>query len=140
MLLISILTIGSATFAAESNYKIGVGKYNINNSEKTDVAPYVKNNRTYLPLRFVGYAVGIGDNNIQWDQETQTAFLAQSDKIVAVKVGDKAIFINNEKKPIDAPPEIKDGRIMLPLRAVAEAFDCEVQWYPEYQVAQVTTK
>lgn len=140
MLITSILTIGSSAIAADSNYKIGVGKYNINNSEKIDVAPYVKNNRTYLPLRFVGYAVGIGDNNIRWDQETQTAFLAQSDKIVAVKVGGESLYINNESKLIDALPEIKDDRIMLPLRAVAEAFDCEVKWYPEYQVAQVITK
>lgn len=132
----------SSASPAEAQFKLGVGKYSINGYIKDDVAPYVKNGRMYLPMRYVAYAVGIGDNSIQWDAEKNTAYFAKPDptgqlKIVAVTIGQNYIMVGNEKKSIDAPAELKNGRTMLPLRAVAEAFGCEVKWDPESKIATV---
>ncbi|MFC5530763.1 stalk domain-containing protein [Cohnella yongneupensis] len=39
---------------------------------KTDVAPYVSNNRTYVPLRFFAEEIGL---DVQWQDKQQTAVL-----------------------------------------------------------------
>lgn len=52
--------------AAEATFIIGNGTYVVNEEVRQDTAPYIKNGRTYLPLRYAAYAVGIGDNSIYW--------------------------------------------------------------------------
>lgn len=37
-----------------------------------DVAPYVKNDRTMMPVRFLAYSLGIPESNIRWNENTQT--------------------------------------------------------------------
>ncbi|MDO5725916.1 MAG: stalk domain-containing protein [Tissierellia bacterium] len=54
---------------------------------------------------------------------------------------DVKILINGKKMELakDSKPFIKNGRTMVPLRAISEYFDCEVQWVPqgEYGVGNV---
>lgn len=127
-LAVMILAVPGNAYAGEAVFKIGCGKYSINGTVRDDVAPYIKNNRTYLPLRYCCYALGIGDNSIKWDNESKTAYLTKNGEILAIKVGSKNIQLGNKNIITDAPPEITEGRMMLPLRSVAEAFGCDVQW------------
>ncbi|MBC7194649.1 MAG: copper amine oxidase N-terminal domain-containing protein [Caldisericia bacterium] len=48
--------------------------------------------------------------------------------IIELFVGKKSASINGVQKEIDAPPFIKDGRTLVPIRFVAEAFGADVQW------------
>ncbi len=48
--------------------------------------------------------------------------------IIELYVGKKSASINGLQKEIDAPPFIKDGRTLVPIRFIAEAFGAEVQW------------
>lgn len=114
--------------ASVATFTIGNGKYSINGMVKNDTAPYVKNGRTYLPLRYTAYALGIGDNNILWDATLQTAYLQKNGVVLSVKVGESYIFRNRTKIPIDAKADYVNNRVMLPLRAIGEAFNCNVQW------------
>ncbi|MCX8094712.1 MAG: stalk domain-containing protein [Caldisericia bacterium] len=43
-------------------------------------------------------------------------------------IGKKVAILNGLQKEIDAPPFIKDGRTLVPIRFIAEAFGAEVQW------------
>ncbi|HHY80419.1 MAG TPA: copper amine oxidase N-terminal domain-containing protein, partial [Thermoanaerobacter sp.] len=56
--------------------KLWIGrKYFIRNAEKfpTDIAPYIdKNDRTLVPLRFIAYALGLGEENVIWNEKDQT--------------------------------------------------------------------
>ena len=38
---------------------------------KKDVTPLIKNNRTFVPVRFFGNALGVTDSNINWDKATR---------------------------------------------------------------------
>lgn len=98
-----------------------------------DVAPYVKNGRTYLSIRYLANALGVRDRDITWDPRTGTAVLKKGDITLYFTVGSRAM-----KKQVDlaAPvtiqmdvaPEIRDGRICLPGRYVAEGFGYQVKW------------
>jgi hypothetical protein len=122
---------GAAAEKPAAVFEIGNGKYTVNGMAKNDIAPYIKNGRTYLPLRYVGYALGIGDNSVLWQSSKQTAHLAKLQRLVSVKAGEKKLTVNGHTIPIDAAAELREGRMMLPLRALAEAFDCRVEWKPD---------
>jgi len=132
-----LLISGCPALAAESVFIIGNGTYSINGEIRKDTAPYIKNGRTYLPLRYAAYAAGIGDNSIYWDGTTKTAYMTKKGEILSVRVGERVIISGNRIIVTDAPAELMGGRVMLPLRAIAEAFGCQVEWDAEQQKAIV---
>jgi hypothetical protein len=134
-----ILSLPLSAFAATAVFKVGNGQYSVNGSVKEDAAPYSKNGRTYLPLRYAAYAVGIGDNSIFWSNDTQTAFLSKNGTIVAVKIGAHSIQVGNQIIPTDAPAELSQDRVMLPIRALSESLGCEVKWDEQTNLVTVTT-
>ncbi|MCW2279538.1 copper amine oxidase N-terminal domain-containing protein, partial [Heliophilum fasciatum] len=52
-----LVTPASGEVKADASFKIGDTKYTVNGMEKSmDVAPYIKNSRTYMPVRYVAEA------------------------------------------------------------------------------------
>jgi len=123
-------TVGSVggEFAINSNI------YKVNGVSKVmDAAPYIKNGRTYCPIRFLGYAMGLTDAEIVWDEATQKVTMTKGDKVVELTIGSTTITINGEAKTMDVAPEISNGRTMLPARFVAEGLGYVVGWDPGTQ-------
>jgi len=115
----------------ESNMTIG--EYNMfidGESLLMDVAPYIKNDRTYLPVRYVSYALGIIDNGIIWDESTQTVTLIKGDTTVQIQISSTEMTVNGETLVMDVAPEISSDRTMFPVRFIAEAFGADVGWNP----------
>lgn len=113
----------------ESVFVIGSSTYTVDGVEKTmDVVPYIKGDRTYLPIRYVAYALGIDDSNILWDGTNQTVTLMKGDKVVQLQIGSKDLMINGATITMDVAPEITNDRTMLPIRFVAQAFGATVSW------------
>lgn len=48
------------------------------------------------------------------------------------------ILTNNEKFKFDVPPVIKEGRTLIPIRAISEGFDAEVEWNGEERLVSIT--
>lgn len=139
--MVLFLCIPSIGFASTDSplaiFAIGNGQYNINGLSKEDIAPYIKNGRTYIPLRYAGYAVGIGDNSMLWDNKSKTAYLERNNTIIAIRVNEPSVYINKKKIIIDAKAELINGRIMVPLRAISEAFNCYVKWDQEKKIVSI---
>ncbi len=112
----AVLSIGSTTYTVN-------GK-----SYAMDAAPYIKDDRTYVPVRYLAYALGLDDSNISWDNESRTAILYDGQTRVELTIGVSQIIINGTASSIDVAPEISNDRTMLPARFVAEAFGAEVGW------------
>jgi len=114
---------------AEAVFTIGSNKYRVGNEEKEmDVAPYVKNGRTYAPVRYLAYAAGLGEDQIFWDGRARTVTLLAGKRVIQFKVGEKAYLLNGVAISIDAAPEIVNGRVMLPYRFVAQALGLKAEW------------
>lgn len=113
-------------------FAIGINQYFINGKTpgvKMDAAPYEESGRTFVPVRFLGNALGITDDNIKWLPCCDTARLISTDTTVEMKIGDKKITTNGREKGIDVSPQLKDpGRTFLPARFVCEALGYEVDW------------
>lgn len=93
-----------------------------------DVEPYIKNNRTYVPVRYLAYALGVSEGGISWDGKAQRVGIFKGENNIALTIGSNAMLASGKTVIMDVPPEITKGRTMLPARWVAEALGAEVEW------------
>ncbi len=107
--------------------QIGASNYTVDGtSYPLDVPAYISSGSTMLPLRALSNAMGISDNNIDYDVTSKKVTLMPTPytKVTIVPGENKInLYVNNEESTlyITTPAEIKDGRIFLPLRAMANA-------------------
>ena len=91
-----------------------------------DVQPFADTNgRTLVPVRFVSEQLGC---NLSWDNETKTATIYRGLIKVELTAEQKDITVLGVKKTMDTAAQILNGRTLVPVRFVAEAFGCEVVW------------
>jgi len=87
--------------------------------------PIIYNDRVLIPLRDVFNAVGA---EVGWNENTYTAVGVKGRDIVKVTIDDDVIYKNGTPVKTDAPAKLVNGSTMVPVRAVAEAFGCGVEW------------
>ncbi len=111
-------------------FTVGQTKYYMNSVEKTmDAAPYLKEDRVYLPLRFVCKALGVDEADIVWNQAARSVEVRKGGNVARLSVGGNIIYINNVPFTMDVAPEIiEPGRTMVPLRWIAQAVGVEISW------------
>lgn len=90
-----------------------------------DVDPLIINSRTMVPLRAIFEALGA---TVTWDGETATARATRNGKNVAVTIGSNIAVVDGEAVTIDQSASLINGRTLVPLRFVSEAFGADVQW------------
>ena len=83
-----------------------------------DVAPYIKNARTMLPIRHVAEALGM---SVSWDAKTRTVIIQDMFYTVEIPVDTNKIIVNGVEHISDVKPEIVHGRTMLPIANIARA-------------------
>lgn len=112
----AMLTIGS-------NYYVLDGK-----TETSDATPYLKDDRSFFPIRVISKALGVTDNNIKWDSITNTVTLIKGNDTVEFTVGRKIYKQNSVSMDMDVSPENINGRVYLPARYVSDALGGEIEW------------
>ena len=116
--------------SAQAIFTIGKKTFILNGAEADmDVAPYLKYDRTYLPVRYVARALGVADSGIKWNEGENSVILTRGEIVVKMVIGSKVMYVNNRPFTMDAAPEIAEpGRTMLSLRWATEALGADVQW------------
>ncbi len=56
---------------------------------------------------------------------------------VKVTVGKPEVVINGETRPLDVPPEIYQGHVVVPVRVISEGMGAYVQWVPDRRIVVV---
>lgn len=114
-------------------FQIGSEKYTVNGEEKTmDVAPFVENGRTYVPMRFLLDALGVPSNSIEWDSKNSVVTVKDPYYgFIAYTVGSKVIRSGFGMQDMDVVPVLRDSRVFLPAKYVASNFGYKVRWNPE---------
>lgn len=109
---------------------IGAPGYTQDGTAKvTDVAPFIKDGRTFVAVRPIAEAF---DAEVAWNEATQTVTLTRADITVTIVIGSNAITVVRDgvtsTVTADVPAFIVDGRTVLPFRAVGEAFGATVNY------------
>ena len=125
----------SVNFGAAKADKPGAGKVTLfigqlgamvdGKASLLDVAPFIKDGRTFVPVRFIAEALGA---EVKYDAATQVVTATRGDDVVVLTIGSNVMTVNGEAEVTDVAPFITEGnRTVLPFRAVAEAFGAEVK-------------
>jgi hypothetical protein len=126
--LAQVVTPAPAEQGRNASFFIGSTVMTVNGSNIImDAAPYIKNGRTYVPVRYLGDALGA---TTSWDAATQTVTVTKGNKTVVLVIGSKIAKVNGQDVVMDVAPEISNGRTMLPARYVAEGLGYQVGWNP----------
>jgi len=78
-----------------------------------------------VPLRAIFEAM---EASVSWDAQTQTVTGTRGNTVVTLTIGSTSPTVNNRTVTIDQPGVIIDGRTLVPLRFVGEAFGATVDW------------
>ncbi|MGI6285210.1 copper amine oxidase N-terminal domain-containing protein [Neomoorella humiferrea] len=110
-------------------FTIGKTSYLLNGvTFDMDVAPYIKDGRTYIPLRYVAKAMGITDENIIWDPKMKKVMIVKENQVVQLIIGSNELTINGKVVVMDVAPEVIAGRVMLPIRWLAHSLGVSIEW------------
>lgn len=101
-----------------------------------DVKPQVIDGRTMVPMRKIFESLGAV---VTWDDDTQTVTGRKGDTVVNVSIDSRTLFKNGVPKLLDVAPMLIESRTLVPVRAIAESFDCEVNWIEETNTVEIVT-
>ena len=117
-----------AAMLAWMSYDLGEIKINIDGQRiLPDTSPMILEGRTLVPIRAVAEHMNY---YVDWDAADQVVTLVSADgsNYLEYQIGNTMSYKNGSPVFIDVPPVIVGGRTYLPLRAVAEAMNCGVNW------------
>lgn len=89
------------------------------------VIPVVEDERTLIPLRFIAEKLGA---QVQWDESTATAEIKNDLHKIEITLGENSLKVDGKKITLDVPAKLMQDRVMVPLRAVTDAFGKKVLW------------
>jgi hypothetical protein len=89
-----------------------------------------------VPLRGVFEQMGF---TVNWDAGTSTATMQREGTTISITIGNSFITVNNQQIHPDVPPQLINGRFMLPLRTISEATGDTIDWDGATSTARITT-
>ena len=93
--------------------------------EFADQSPLILDGTTLVPIRAVFEKAGA---TVTWNQEEKTATLVKGDYTVKITVGDSVLYKNDVEVPLTVSALIYNSRILIPVRAIGEAMDFDINW------------
>ncbi len=113
-----------------------ISVYLDNEKIQFDVAPLLVNGRTMVPMRAIFEKLGAV---VYWDNNNRTAIAQKGNITVSIAIDETTLYKNGEAIIFDVPAQLIAGRTLVPLRAVSEAFDCEVFWNGDTQTVNISS-
>ena len=101
-----------------------------------DVPPQIINERTMVPLRAIFEALGA---SVDWNQETKTVTSAKGDTTIQLTIDSDTMYVNGSPRMLDSPACIVDGRTLVPVRAISEAYNTNVDWNGDTRTVTITS-
>ena len=93
--------------------------------DNDQVVPYITNDRTLVPIRFVAETLGA---EVLWEEGWDGCIIKKGETEIKLTFGSAEFAVNGEKVEFDAPIELTQDRTMVPIRFVSEQLGCDVYW------------
>ena len=111
----------------------------------SDQPAIIYGDRTMVPIRAICEAMGL---NVKWDEANSTVHIEDLISEVSLVPGSEILLKRmliedvpkDEYKTMDTTPIIVNGRTLIPVRAVAEAFFADVKWDSENKRVYIERK
>ncbi|MCL2416296.1 MAG: copper amine oxidase N-terminal domain-containing protein, partial [Defluviitaleaceae bacterium] len=87
--------------------------------------PVISDGRTLVPIRGVFETLGF---DVGWNQNARQATLTRGSDTIIITIDSATFTHNGISHALDVPAQIINGSTLLPIRAVLERVDYEVDW------------
>jgi hypothetical protein len=98
------------------------------------LAALVRGNTILVPLRSMFEQMGA---TVSYDPASKTVDVSKPGSDIKVTVGRPEVMINGESRPLDVPPMIWHGTVMVPVRVISEGMGAYVLWVPDKRTVVV---
>ncbi|MDQ2662736.1 MAG: copper amine oxidase N-terminal domain-containing protein [Candidatus Eremiobacteraeota bacterium] len=98
------------------------------------LAALVRGGTILVPLRSMFEQMGA---TVSYDPATKTADVTKAGSDVKVTVGRPEVTINGETRPLDVPPIMYQGNVLVPVRVISEGMGAYVQWVPDKKLVAI---
>lgn len=90
-----------------------------------DVQPTEINGRVLVPVRAIFEALGA---KVDWNESKNEVIATKGDVTIRLYKDNTTMYRNNNAITLDVPAKDIGDRILVPVRAISEAFGCKVDW------------
>lgn len=98
-------------------------------------APYMDGSNIYLPLRDMGELLG---TTVSWAAATKSVSMYYPNLSIKLNFGASTAAVNGQEMTLNAPLQLVDGRIYVPLRFLSEATGAKVDWDAAANTVRIT--
>jgi hypothetical protein len=98
------------------------------------LAALVRGGTVLIPLRSMFEQMGA---TVAYDAASKTVDISKPGADVKVTVGRPEVVINGETRPLDVPPEIYQGHVVVPIRVLSEGMGAYVLWVSDRHLVVV---
>lgn len=92
-------------------------------------AVQVEDSTTMVPLRAIFNALGVTDDQIVWDNDSNSLEVRTADHYIFLAIGSKGGLVDGVFTPLLVAPYLSESdRTMIPLRFVSESLGAAVEW------------
>ncbi|MFC5652325.1 copper amine oxidase N-terminal domain-containing protein [Paenibacillus solisilvae] len=106
----------------------GIKTYVNGKETKFDVPPVVKEGRTLVPFRGIAESLKAV---VVWDAKTKTVTVKRDGLEVKFVLGSKIAYVNGKAISLDVPGQVKNNRVLVPMRFLGEGLKSKVVWESE---------
>ncbi len=117
---------------AEDNITIYVNEQVL----QCDVAPYIENGRTMVPMRKIFEAL---DAKVDWEGTTQTITATKDDIVIILQINNPTMKNNGFDEILDVAPVIVGSSTFVPIRAVSQSLKADVEWLGHNQSVYINS-
>ena len=100
----------------------------------SDVKPVLENGTTLVPVRVAAETLGA---EVKWDAPKRQVTVESAGYTVVFTVDSKTYTVNGASKTLENPAKIISGRTMIPIRALAEAMEAQVNYDSKTKTAYI---
>jgi hypothetical protein len=98
------------------------------------LAALVRGGTILIPLRSMFEQMGA---TVAYDPASKTVDVSKPGADVKVTVNKPEVVINGETRPLDVPPMMYQGHVLVPIRVISEGMGAYVQWVPDRRLVVV---
>lgn len=112
---------------------------------KTEFSPYIKDGRTFVPIREITEKLGA---NVKWNSKDKSIIITLNGDVINMQIDNPNVTVNGKKISLDEAqaPQLalyksprRETKTMVPLRFISETFGYEVNWNNEKVRAEIST-
>jgi hypothetical protein len=98
------------------------------------IAALVRGDQVLVPLRSMFEQMGA---TVSYDAPSRTVTIIAAQRSISLTIDRPQVVINGESRPLDVPPVLEDGIVLVPIRVIAETLGAYVLWDASVRVVVV---